>query len=191
MGEINVDITKTASKEEILDDRADTLRDDEEISVDIGTIRESLKKISQIRVDNYTKVTEENIENTFEDMLSVIKNLERHLTDLLEINGALKAELSDSRKKTSELEMENRNLAEKLSKLENDIPNVKDLENRLDLTNEEVERYKQLYKNENDKSNKLSAKNDELNAMLTKTQEERDDAYKEIIAIDNKKINKG
>ena len=77
-------------------------------------------------------------------------------------------------------------MEQKIAALEQDFPRVQDLEKRLEITIEEVEKFRSLYKQEKEKLEKIEADNRTMASLIEKVREERDDAYREIVVLEDK-----
>jgi len=154
--------------------------------VGIPQIIEQLKKISELKLEDFIKLSETKFENTVRGMFSVIKNLESHLEEVLQMNSTLRAEAQVSKSEIEKLKVEKEELEQRISSLEKDTPLIADLEKRLALTIEETEKLRGLYKLEKEKFEKKEKDLGMLDILLDKTREERDDAYKEIVILEDK-----
>jgi vacuolar-type H+-ATPase subunit I/STV1 len=154
--------------------------------IEIPRILEQLKKISELKIDTFTQLSGSKFETTVKEMFSIIKDLEGHLRDVLKLNAALREEVRDKGKKKDSLQREKEAVVQKIATLEQDFPRVQDLEKRLEITIEEVEKYRTLYKLEEEKLEKIEAGNRMMAFLLDKTREERDDAYREIVVLEDK-----
>jgi len=157
-----------------------------EARVGIPKIFEQLQKISELKLEDFIKLSETKFENTVRGMFSVIKNLESHLGEVLQMNNTLRIEAEDSKGEIEKLRGEKKELEQRISSFEKDIPLIADLEKRLALTIEEAEKLRGLYKLEKEKPEKKEKDLGMLNILIDKTKEERDDAYKEIVILENK-----
>jgi len=154
--------------------------------VGIPQIIEQLKKISELKLEDFIKLSETKFENTVRGMFSVIKNLESHLGEVLQMNNTLRIEAEGSKSEIEKLKIEKKELKQRISSLEMDTPLIADLEKRLALTIEETEKLRGLYKLEKEKLEKKEKELGMLNILIDKTKEERDDAYKEIVILEDK-----
>lgn len=146
---------------------------------------EQLKRISELKVDDLIKVSADKFEKTVEDMFAVIKNLEGHLRTTLELNKTFKSESQQSAKEKELSERLQREAEKKLARLEAQAPLVADLERRLEMTVEEVDKIRGQYKLEMEKTDKLNEEIRMLRTLHERCQQERDDAYKELVIIQN------
>lgn len=154
--------------------------------IEIPRILEQLKKISELKIDNFTQLSGSKFENTVKEMFSIIKDLEGHLRDVLTLNASLRGEVRDKRKEKDNLQREKEAVEQKIAALERDVPRVQDLERRLEITIEEVEKFRDLYRLEKEKLEKIEASNRMMASLVDKAREERDDAYREIVVIEDK-----
>ena len=154
--------------------------------IEVPRILEQLKKISELKMDNLTQLSGSKFENTVKEMFSIIKDLEGHLRDVLSLNASLREEVRDRRKVKEELQREKEAVKLKIAALEQDFPRVQDLERKLELTIAEVDKFRTLYKLEKEKLEKSEASNRIMAALVDKVREERDDAYREIVVMEDK-----
>ena len=119
-------------------------------------------------------------------MFSIIKELEGHLRDMLTLDASLREEVRETSKERETLRGEKEALERKIATLERDFPRVQDLEKRLEITLEEVEKFRTLHKLEKEKLEKIEAANRMMASLVDKTREERDDAYREIVVMEDK-----
>jgi chromosome segregation ATPase len=154
--------------------------------IEVPLILEQLKKISELKIENFTQLSGSKFETTVKEMFSIIKDLEGHLRDVLKLNASLREEVRDKRKRKDELQREKEAVEQKISTLEQDFPRVQDLERRLEITIEEVEKARTLYKLEKEKLEKLEASHKTMSSQLDKVREERDDGYREIVVLEDK-----
>jgi vacuolar-type H+-ATPase subunit I/STV1 len=154
--------------------------------IEVPRILEQLKKISELKIDNLTQLSGSKFESTVKEMFSIIKDLEGHLRDVLTLNAALREEVRDKRKVKEELQKEKEEVKQKIAALEQDFPRAQDLEKRLEITIEEMEKFRTLYKREKEKLEKSEAGNRMMAALVDKAREERDDAYREIVVMEDK-----
>ena len=154
--------------------------------IEVPRILAQLKKISELKIDNFTQLSGSKFENTVKEMFSIIKDLEGHLRDVLALNALLREEVRDTRKEKDRLQREKGALEQKIATLEGDSPRVQDLEKRLEITIEEVEKLRTLHRLEKEKLEKIEAGNRMNASLLDKTREERDDAYREIVVLEDK-----
>jgi len=154
--------------------------------IEVPRILAQLKKISELKIDNFTQLSGSKFENTVKEMFSIIKDLEGHLRDVLALNALLREEVRDTRKEKDRLQREKGALEQKIATLEGDSPRVQDLEKRLEITIEEVEKLRTLHRLEKEKLEKIEAGNRMKASLLDKTREERDDAYREIVVLEDK-----
>jgi len=154
--------------------------------IEVPRILEQLKKISELKLDNFTQLREAKFESTVKEMFSIIKELEGHLRDVLTLNASLREEVRDRRKVKEELQQEKVLVQHKIASLEQDFPRVQDLERKLELTIAEVDKYRAIRKREQAQHAQLEAENHALAALIGKTREERDDAYREIVVMEDK-----
>ena len=153
---------------------------------EVPRILEQLKKISELKIDQFTQVSGAKFENTIREMFSIIKDLEGHLRDVLTLNASLREDVQDRRKAKEKLMREKEAVEQRIAALEHDFPRVQDLEKRLEITLEELEKFRTLYRQEREKQEKAGADNRTMTALLNKVREERDDAYREIVALEDK-----
>jgi len=154
--------------------------------IEVPRILAQLKKISELKIDDFTQLSGSKFENTVKEMFSIIKDLEGHLRDMLTLNASLRAEVRDTRKEKDRLRGEKEAAEQKITTLEGDFPRVPDLEKRLEITIEEVEKFRTLHRLEKEKLEKIEASNRMMASLLDKTREERDDAYREIVVLEDK-----
>lgn len=153
---------------------------------DAPHILDQLKKISDLKLDDFIKTSAKGFENTVKEMFSVIKRLEGHLKSVLELNSALRVESRNILKNNHEMKRQSSELEEKIMKLEKDAPLVEDLEKRLELTVGEVEKYKGLYKLETQKVENLQKDMQMLNSLIARYKVERDDTIKIAQMLEHK-----
>ncbi len=154
--------------------------------IEVPRILAQLKKISELKIDNFTQLSGSKFENTVKEMFSIIKDLEGHLRDVLRLNALLREEVRDTRKEKDRLQREKEALEQKITIIEGDSPRVQDLEKRLEITIEEVEKLRTLHRLEKEKLEKIEAGNRMNAPLLDKNREERDDAYREIVVLEDK-----
>jgi transcription initiation factor IIF auxiliary subunit len=154
--------------------------------MEVPRILEQLKKIAELKIENFTQLPGAKFENTVKEMFSIIKDLEGHLRDVLKLNASLREEVRDKRKRKDELQAEKEAVERKIATLEQDFPRAQDLEKRLDIAIEEVEKHRALYKLEKEKLEKLEASSRVMASQHDKIREERDDAYREIVVLEDK-----
>ena len=154
--------------------------------IDVPRILEQLKRISELKIDNYTQISGSKFESTVKEMFSIIKELEGHLRDVLTLNASLREEVQDKRKVREELQREKDEVKQKIAALEQYFPQVQDLERKLEITIAEVDRFRTLYKLEKEKLTKIEADNRAMVSLIDKVREERDDAYREIVVMEDK-----
>ena len=154
--------------------------------IDVPRILEQLKRISELKIDNYTQISGSKFESTVKEMFSIIKELEGHLRDVLTLNASLREEVQDKRKVREELQREKEEVKQKIAALEQYFPQVQDLERKLEITIAEVDRFRTLYKLEKEKLTKIEADNRAMVSLIDKVREERDDAYREIVVMEDK-----
>jgi len=178
----NLDATKRQTHEIDVDDLVvgSTSR------IDVPRILEQLKRISNLKIDNYTRISGSKFESTVKEMFSIIKELEGHLRDVLTLNASLREEVRDRRKVKEEHQSEKEAVKQKIAALEQDFPRVQDLERKLELTIAEVDKFRTFYKLEKEKLVKIEAENRAMVFLSDKIREERDDAYREIVVMEDK-----
>jgi vacuolar-type H+-ATPase subunit I/STV1 len=154
--------------------------------IEVPRIAELLKKISELKIDNLTQLSGSKFENTVKEMFSMIKDLEGHLRDVLTLNASLREEVQDTRKVKEDLQREKEAAEQKIAALERDFPRVQDLEKRLEITLEEVEKFRTLHRLEKEKLETIEASNKRMAVLVDKAREERDDAYREIVVMEDK-----
>ena len=154
--------------------------------IEVPRILEQLKKISELKIENFTLLSGAKLEDTVKEMFSTIKDLEGHLRDVLALNASLREEVRDSRKVKDQLQKAKAAAEQKVATHEREIPRVQDLEKRLELTIEEVERFRALYRKEKERLEKIVAGNKMIASQAEKIREERDDAYREIVVMEDK-----
>ena len=154
--------------------------------IEIPRIVEQLKRISELKIDNFTQLSGSKFESTVKEMFAVIKELEGHLRDVLTLNASLREEVRDRRKVKEELQREKEAVQQKIASLEQDFPRVQDLERKLELTIAEVDKFRTLSKLEKEKLARIEADNRAMAARIDKVREERDDAYREIVVMEDK-----
>jgi len=154
--------------------------------IEIPRIVEQLKRISELKIDNFTQLSGSKFEGTVKEMFAIIKELEGHLRDVLTLNASLREEVRDRRKVKEELQQEKEAVQQKIASLEHDFPRVQDLERKLELTIAEVDKFRTLSKLEKEKLARIEADNRAMAARIDKVREERDDAYREIVVMEDK-----
>ena len=154
--------------------------------VEIPRILEQLRKISVLKIDELILSSGSTLETTVREMFSIIKDLETHLRDVLTLNATLQEEVRDARTATGTLQKDRDAALQRLASLERDMPRVQDLEKRLDMTIAEVERFRGLYRQEQQQHEQIEANNHTIVSMAQKVKEERDDAYREIVVMEDK-----
>ena len=154
--------------------------------IQIPRILEQLKKISDLKIDSFTQLPGAKFESTVKEMFSIIKDLEGHLRDVLTLNASLREEVRERNKGKEELQREKEVVKQKIAAFEQDFPRVQDLERKLELTIAEVDKFRTLYKQEKEKLEKIEAGNRRMTALVDKAREERDDAYREIVVMEDK-----
>jgi septal ring factor EnvC (AmiA/AmiB activator) len=154
--------------------------------IEIPRILEHLKKISDLKTDNLTQLSGSQFAHTAKEMFSIIGELEGQLRDVLTLNAALRGEERDQRKEKEKLQREKEALEQKIATLEHDFPRVQDLEKKLEITIEEVEKVRRLYRLEKEKLETMEAIQREMASLVDKAREERDDAYREIVVMEDK-----
>ena len=154
--------------------------------IEIPRILEQLKQISELKTDNRAQLSGSTFAHTAQEMFSIIGDLEGQLGEVLTLNAALRGEVRDRRKEKENLQREKEALEQKITALEHDFPRVQDLEKKLEITIEEVEKFRTLYRLEKEKLEKIEAGNRVMASQLDKTREERDDAYREIVVLEDK-----
>jgi vacuolar-type H+-ATPase subunit I/STV1 len=154
--------------------------------LDVPRILEQLKRISELKIDNYTQLSGSKFESTVKEMFSIIKELEGHLRDVLALNASLREEVQDKRKVREELQREKEAVKQKIAALEQYFPRVQDLERKLEMTIAEVDKFRTLYNLEKEKLAKIEADNRAAASLVDKVREERDDAYREIVVMEDK-----
>jgi len=154
--------------------------------IGVHRILEQLKKISELKIDQFTQVSGAKFENTIKEMFSIIKDLEGHLREVLILNASLREEVKDKRKGKEHLKREKEAVEQKIAALERDFPRVQDLEKRLEIIIEEVEKFRRLYRQEKEKLEKAEVGNKTMASLIEKIREERDDAYREIVVLEDK-----
>ena len=153
---------------------------------EVPRIMEQLKKISELNLESFIQLSGAKFENTVKEMFSIIKSLETHLRGVLELNATLRREAQDSAREKEKLRSEKEGLEQKVAGLLRDTPLVEDLEKRLALTVEEIEKFKRIYRIEKDRLDQREEDSRMLSRQMDKIREERDDAYKEIVILENK-----
>ena len=154
--------------------------------IEIPRIVEQLKRISELKIDNFTQLSGSKFEGTVKEMFAIIKELEGHLRDVLTLNASLREEVRDRRKVKEELQREKEAVQQKIASLEQDFPRVQELERKLELTIAEVDKFRTLSKLEKEKLARNEADNRAMAARIDKVREERDDAYREIVVMEDK-----
>ena len=154
--------------------------------IEIPRIVEQLKRISELKIDNFTQLSGSKFEGTVKEMFAIIKELEGHLRDVLTLNASLREEVRDRRKVKEELQREKEAVQQKIAPLEQDFPRVQELERKLELTIAEVDKFRTLSKLEKEKLARIEADNRAMAARIDKVREERDDAYREIVVMEDK-----
>ncbi len=154
--------------------------------IEVPRILEQLKKISELKIGNFTQLSGAKFEGAVKEMFAIIKELEGHLRDVLALNASLREEVRDRRKVKEELQREKEGVQQKIAALEHDFPRVQDLEKKLELTIAEVDKYRSLHKQEKEKLAQIEADNQATAALINKVKEERDDAYREIVVMADK-----
>ncbi len=153
---------------------------------EVPRILEQLKKISELKIDQFTQVSGVKFENAMQEMFSIIKELEGQLRDVLALNASLREDVQDKRKGKEKLTKEKEAIERKIAAIERDFPRLQDLEKKLEITLEEVNKFRALYRQEKEKREKAEAGNRTLTSQLEKVREERDDAYREIVVLEDK-----
>jgi len=154
--------------------------------IEVPRIGELLKKISELKMDDFTQLSGSKFETTVKEMFSIIKDLEGHLRDVLALNASLREEVRDKQKGIDDLQREKEAAEQKIVALERDFPRVQDLEKRLEITIEEVEKFRTLYRLEKAKREEIEASKRTMASLVDKAREERDDAYREIVVMEDK-----
>lgn len=154
--------------------------------IEVPRILEQLKKISELKINNFSQLSGSKFESTVKEMFSIIKELEGHLRDVLTLNASLREEVQDRRKVKEELQREKEAVKQKIAALEQDFPRVQDLERKMEMTIEEVDKFRTLYKLEKEKMAKMEADNRAMASLIDKVREERNDAYREIVVMEDK-----
>ena len=154
--------------------------------VEVARILEQLKRISTLRIDDFILSSGTKLENTVKEMFSIIKDLEGHLRDVLTLNASLQEDLRDARRANGTIQSGKDAAAERVASHERDMPRVQDLEKRLELAISEVERFRALYRLERQNVEKVEANNHAIVSMAAKVREERDDAYREVVVMEDK-----
>ncbi len=152
----------------------------------LAKIKEGLKELTLIQTGDLTKVSGEAIQENIQNTLSAIRVLEAQLKDTTEVNSALRLESKGRDSEITTLKRTNEDLQFRLKELEKVTPHVGDLEERMDIAVEKIEEYKTHYEHEKIKAKEMAAQLDFLSQKLKKTEEERDDAYKEVVLLMNK-----
>jgi len=147
---------------------------------------ERLEKISEMKLDDFTQPSGSKFENIVKEMFSIIKDLEGHLRDVLALNASLREEVRGQKKAIANLQRDRAAAEQKIATRERDFPRVQDLEKRLEITVEEVEKFRTLYRLEKEKIEKIEAGNRRMASLVNKAREERDDAYREIVLMEDK-----
>ncbi|MBF0493478.1 MAG: hypothetical protein HQM15_11965 [Deltaproteobacteria bacterium] len=158
-------------------------------SPEISSLKERLEEISRIETGDLASVSNERLDVVANEMLGVISDLEKQLRDSLEMNVALKSEARIHDRERATLRKTNEALQERLRQVEKASTMTEDLNRRFDLVVEEMEKFKRLYKNEAAQMQTASEEVNRLKEILKKTEEERNDAYREIVLLANKKEN--
>jgi vacuolar-type H+-ATPase subunit I/STV1 len=154
--------------------------------IEVHRILEQLKRISELKIDNFTQLSGSKFESTVKEMFSIIKELEGHLRDVLTLNASLREEVQDKRKVKEELQKEKEAVKQKIAAIEQDFPRVQDLERKLEMTIAEVDKFRTLYNLEKEKLAKIEADTRAMASRVDKVREERDDAYREIVVMEDK-----
>jgi len=154
--------------------------------VEVPRILEQLKKISALKIDDFILSSGSKLENAVKEMFSVIKDLEGHLRDVLTLNASLQEETRDAKKTTDRLQQDRDAAVQRAAAFDRDMPRVQDLEKRLEMTIGEVERFRMLYRQEQQKAEKAEASQQAVASAAAKVKEERDDAYREIVVMEDK-----
>ncbi|MGK5084619.1 hypothetical protein WDW37_15090 [Bdellovibrionota bacterium FG-1] len=152
----------------------------------VEEIKKGLRGLSELRIEDLTKVSSEVLQGNIESMLSAIRVLESQLKDTMEVNAALRTESKMRDADILALKRENQDLQFRLRELEKQVPLVDDVEKRFEIALERIEEYKTLFQREKDKTRGLAVQVDSLAGALKKTEEERNDAYKEVVVLMNK-----
>lgn len=153
--------------------------------IEAPRIVEQLKRISELKLENFIKLSGTKFEKTVQEMFSIIKNLEGHLRDVIAMNATLRVESQDSARESEKLGGEKEGLEQKLAGLQRDTPLVEDLEKKLALTLEELDRLRRLNRLEKEKLDQIEKDHRLLARQKDKIKEERDDAYREIVVLEN------
>lgn len=154
--------------------------------IEVPRILEQLKKISELKIENFTMLSGSKLEDTVREMFATIKDLEGHLRDVLTLNASLREEMRDAGKGKDKLQKDKEAAEQKIARLECEFPRAQDLEKRLELTIEEMERFRALYRQEKEKLEKIEADSKIMASQAEKIREERDDAYREIVVMEDK-----
>jgi vacuolar-type H+-ATPase subunit I/STV1 len=154
--------------------------------IDIPRILEQLKRISELKIDNFTQLPGAKFESTVKEMFSIIKEMEGHLRDVLALNASLREEVRDRSRVKEELQKEKEAVKQKITALEQNFPQVQDLERKQEMMIAEVDKYRTLYKLEKEKLEKIEADNMAMASLIEKVREERNDAYREIVIMEDK-----
>jgi chromosome segregation ATPase len=154
--------------------------------IEIPRILEQLKQISELKTDNRAQLSGSTFAHTAQEMFSIIGELERQLGGVLTLNAAWRGEVRDRTKEKENLQREKEALEQKITALEHDFPRVQDLEKKLEITIEEVEKFRTLYRLEKEKLEKIEAHMRMMATLVDQAREERDDAYREIVVMEDK-----
>jgi hypothetical protein len=154
--------------------------------IEVLRILEQLKKVSELKIDHFTTLSGSKFESTVKEMFSIIKDLEGHLRGVLKMNASLREEVRDKRKEKDNLQRAKEAAEREITALERDFPRVQDIEKRLEITIDEVERFRTLYRLEKEKLEKIETSNRMMASLVDKAREERDDAYREIVVMEDK-----
>ncbi|MGK5089917.1 hypothetical protein WDW86_20390 [Bdellovibrionota bacterium FG-2] len=152
----------------------------------ISKIKDGLRDLAQIKVEDLAKVSNEVLHGNIEDMLSAIRVLEAQLKDTMEVNVAMRIEAKTRDSEIFNLKRENQDLQYKLKELEKQNPMLGEVDRRLEMALERVDEHKAQLDQEKEKTRALAAQNEEFSKALKKAEEERDDAYKEVVVLMDK-----
>ena len=142
--------------------------------------------MAKIKVEDLAKVSDEVLHGNINDMLSAIRVLETQLKDTMEVNVAMRSEAKTRDTEILALKRESQDLHYQLRELEKQNPMLGEVEKRLEIALQRIDEFKSRFEQEKEKTKSLLVQNDELVNALKKAEEERNDAYKEVVVLMNK-----
>ncbi|MBL6988753.1 MAG: hypothetical protein ISR65_03210 [Bacteriovoracaceae bacterium] len=151
-------------------------------------IKEQLRKISDLRIDEIVNISADQFEKNIKDMLSSIKELDYSLKCSLDLSQTLKKEAQENDEKIKGLMEENQKLNKRILDLENSIPQVKDIEMKMDLTHQELNKYKGMYAEELAKVERRQEENTALKSSYNSIKEECEDLKRENSMFNTERV---